>query len=72
MRGKNLEGAVTIIFVLDASGKVTNPRVEKSTHRAFEKPALDAVKQWKFEPGIQGGRRVPCNMRVPIRFPQPN
>jgi protein TonB len=68
MRSKKLEGVVTLIFVVDPSGKVTNPRVEKSTHPAFEKPALDALKQWKFEPGLKGGQRVGCKMRVPIRF----
>ncbi len=68
LRSKKLEGAVTVIFVVDASGKVTNPRVEKSTHPAFDRPALDAVKQWKFEPGLKSGQRVGCKMRVGIRF----
>ena len=68
MRGKKVEGVVTVIFVVDSSGKVVDPRVEKSSHPAFEKPALDAVKQWKFEPAIKGGQRVGCKMRVPIRF----
>lgn len=69
MRGKKLEGVVTLIFVVDSDGKVLNPRVEKSSHSAFENPALNAVKKWKFEPGLRGGERVPCKMRVPIRFP---
>ena len=72
MRGKKIEGVVTVIFVVDAIGKVTGPRVEKSTHPAFEKPALDAVKQWKFEPAVKGGQRVSCKMRVPIRFQSSN
>jgi protein TonB len=70
MRGKKVEGVVSVIFVVDASGKVTNPKVERSTHAAFDKPALDAVRQWKFEPAIKGGQRVGCRMRVPIRFQQ--
>ncbi len=68
LRGKKLEGVVTLIFVVDASGRVTNPKVEKSTHPAFEKPALEALKQWKFEAAVKGGQRVGCKMRVPIRF----
>jgi protein TonB len=62
------EVVVSVVFVVDTTGKVTNPRVEKSTHPAFEKPALDAIKQWKFEPAIKAGQRVSCKMRVPIRF----
>jgi protein TonB len=69
MRGKSLEGVVTVIFVVDSSGKVAAPRVEKSSHAEFDRPALDAVKQWKFEPAVKGGQRVACKMRVPIRFP---
>ena len=63
-----LEVVVSVVFVVDPTGKVTNPRVEKSTDPAFEKPAIDAVKQWKFEPAIKAGQRVSCKMRVPIRF----
>jgi protein TonB len=68
LRAKKLEGVVTLIFVVDANGKVASPRVEKSTHAAFDKPALDALKQWRFEPALKGGQRVSCKMRVPIRF----
>jgi protein TonB len=68
LRGKKLEGVATVIFIVDASGRVTNPRIEKSSHPAFEKPALDSVKQWKFEAGVKGGQRVATRMRVPVRF----
>jgi len=69
MRGKKFEGVVTVIFVVDPSGKVSNPRIEKSNHAAFEKPAMDAIRKWKFEPGIKAGQRVACRSRVDIRFP---
>lgn len=68
LRGKKLEGVVTVVFVVDASGRVLDPRVTESTHADFEKPALNAIKQWRFEPAVMGGRRVSCRMRVPIRF----
>jgi periplasmic protein TonB len=68
MRGEKGGGVVTVLFVVDALGAVGNVRVEKSSHQAFERPALDAVRRWKFEPAVRGGQRVPCKMRVPIRF----
>ena len=68
LRSKKLEGVVTVLFVVDPDGKVVRPQIEKSTHTSFEKPALDAVKQWKFEPAIRGGQRVNCKVRYPIRF----
>ncbi|NBX25157.1 MAG: energy transducer TonB [Planctomycetes bacterium] len=68
MRSRKAEGVVTVIFVVDETGRVTNPRVEKASHPEFEKPALEAVRQWKFEPAIRAGKRVSCRMRVPFRF----
>jgi protein TonB len=66
--GMRTEGVVSVIFIVDQTGRVVNPRVDKSTHQEFEKPAVDAVKQWKFEPALKAGQRVSCKMRVPIRF----
>lgn len=68
MRGRKVDGSVSVLFIVDASGKVASPQVEKSSHPAFDKPALEAVKQWKFEPAIKGGQRVGCKMRVMLRF----
>jgi protein TonB len=69
LRGKSIEGVVTVICIVDASGRVSNPRVESSNNAAFEKPAVDALKRWKFEPAVKGGERVSCKIRQPIRFP---
>ena len=69
MRGRKIEGTVSVIFVVDAAGKVLDPRAEKSSHLAFEKPAVEAVRRWKFEPAIKSGKRVACKMRVSVRFP---
>lgn len=68
LRTQKLEGLVTVLFIVDDSGRVTSPRIEKSSHPDFDAPALDAIRQWKFEPAIRGGKRVSCRMRVPIRF----
>jgi protein TonB len=70
LRGKKVEGIVTVLFVVDADGRVVDPRVESSTHAGFDAAALAAVKKWKFEPAVRGGQRVACRMRVPIRFPR--
>jgi protein TonB len=67
---KKAPGTVYIVFLVDQRGTVQNPRVQKSTDSVFEKPALSAVKQWKFEPGKRNGRPVRFRMRVPITFPK--
>jgi TonB family protein len=69
MRGKKLEGTVTVLFVVDASGKVTTTRVEKSSNPAYEGPAVNAIRKWKFEPGVRAGQPVASTQRITIRFP---
>ncbi|MBI1387202.1 MAG: TonB family protein [bacterium] len=63
-------GTVYIIFIVDQNGRVENPIVQKSTDPIFEKPAMNAVKQWKFEPGKRNGKPVRFRMRAPISFPK--
>jgi protein TonB len=71
MRRKRFEGVVSVIFVVDATGVVTDARVEESNHPAFEKPALDAIRQWRFEPASKAGKNVACRVRQQFRF-EPN
>lgn len=68
LRKAKVEGAVTIIFVLDEDGRVAEPRIENSSRPEFEKPALDAVRRWRFKPGMKDGNPVRTYMRLPIRF----
>jgi protein TonB len=63
-------GTVYIIFIVNKQGRVENPIVQRSTDPIFERPALAAVKQWKFEPGKRQGEPVRFRMRVPITFPK--
>jgi len=67
---KKTPGKVYIVFVVDKNGRVENPIVQKSSDSVFEKPALNAVKRWKFEPGKRNGQAVRFRMRVPITFPK--
>jgi periplasmic protein TonB len=68
MRGKKVEGVVTLIFVVESTGKVSDLKVESSSNPSFERPAIEAVRRWKFDPGLKAGQAVSCKMRIPIRF----
>ena len=68
LRSRKIDGVVTVLFVVDSNGRVTNAKVEKSSDPAFDKPALDAVRKWKFDPAMKEGRKVSAKMRAPIRF----
>lgn len=65
---QRVEGVVILEFIVDANGRVANPRVVDSPHRGFEQPALQAIRQWRFEPGQRDGKRVAMKLSQPIRF----
>jgi len=68
LRKAKVEGVVTLVFVLDESGRVEDPRVENSSRPEFEKPALEAIRRWRFSPGMKDGQAVRTYIRVPMRF----
>jgi protein TonB len=65
---KGMQGTVYVLFIVDKTGRTRDLKVQKSTHPAFNEPAIKAVKQWKFEPGKRKGKPVQFRMRVPITF----
>lgn len=67
---KQAPGTVYIVFIVNKQGRVEQPKIQKSTAPVFEKPALNAIKSWKFEPGKRNGEPVRFRMRVPITFPK--
>lgn len=61
---------VYVICIIDDRGRVQTPKVQKSTDSTFNKAALAAIKQWKFEPGKRGGKTVSSRIRIPMTFPK--
>ena len=68
LRKAKIEGSVTLVFVLDENGRVNEPRIENSSRPEFEKPALDAIRKWRFRPGMKSGKAVATYIRIPMRF----
>lgn len=67
-RAAGVEGEVLVEFIVDESGRVTQPVVIRSSRAAFESPTLRAVEKWRFEPGKKDGRAVRFRMQIPVRF----
>ena len=61
-------GEVTVDFIVDKEGNVTEAAVVTSNHPAFEEPAMEAIHKWKFKPGMKDGKPVYVQMRIPIVF----
>lgn len=68
LRKARVEGVVTLVFLLDETGRVEDPRVENSSRPEFEKPALEAIRKWRFSPGMKSGQAVRTYIRLPLRF----
>lgn len=68
LRKAKIEGLVTLIFVLNEEGRVEEPRVENASRPEFERPAIDAIRKWRFRPGMKEGQAVRTYIRIPMRF----
>lgn len=71
MSRAGLIGAVTIDFVIDKEGNVPDAYVVESNNPWFERPAIDAIMGWKFEPAEVEGKRVSTRTRQLIEFRLP-
>lgn len=71
LRQARVEGAVVLVFLLDETGRVLDPRVESGSHREFETAALEAIRRWRFRPGMKDGEPVRTHVRQTIRFALP-
>lgn len=68
MRRFGLVGEVQLDFEVGIDGHVQNMVIHSSTNPEFDRPALEALKHWKFSPGTKDGKPVVTHMRVPVVF----
>lgn len=63
------EGTVVVRVNVDASGAPTDASVQTSSRsRDLDRAAVEAVKTWKFEPAIKGGKPVASTADIPVEF----
>ena len=68
LKAGGISGEVLLEFVVDERGRVTHPRILRSTHPDFEPATLNAVSKWRFEPGTRKMKPVSFKMVVPVKF----
>jgi TonB family protein len=49
-RRDRMEGETTVCFTVNSQGQIIRPGVRSSSHKIFEKPALEAIRASTFEP----------------------
>jgi protein TonB len=68
-RVRGLEGWADLSFLVAPNGEVIDPRVEDSSRRQlFGRPALNAVRKWRYEPPESGHPALTERTRVRIEF----
>jgi protein TonB len=65
LKGK-LSGSIMLEFIIDKEGYVLNPWIVSSSNELVNKAHLDAVRKWRFRPGIRKGK--PEKVKVRQRF----
>jgi TonB family protein len=67
-RQAGVRGTVNVEVLIAPSGKVQDARVVKSVPQ-LDRSALDAVRQWEFEPTLVNGAAVPLVITLNVAFP---
>jgi protein TonB len=67
-RKAKYQGTVTLYVEVDPSGKATNIRVLHSLGLGLDEKAIDAVRQWKFRPGMKDGKAVTVQASIEVNF----
>ena len=65
----NIQGRVTVQFVVDENGKVTNPVVVRGVDPSLDAEAIRVVSSMpKWTPGKQNGQAVKVKYTLPVQF----
>lgn len=61
-------GEVVLRFVVTEKGQVEGVTVVRTPHRLLANAAIEALKQWRFKPGLKDGKPVATHMELPVVF----
>jgi TonB family protein len=67
-RASRRQGVVVVQIAIDEQGEVSDARIVRSLAPAFDEAALDAVRQWRFDPPRRDGKPVASELTITINF----
>ncbi len=67
-RKVRVQGRVIVEAIIDETGRVVETKVVKSLPMGLDQAAVDAISQWRFEPGTLRGKPVPVRYNLTINF----
>jgi TonB family protein len=63
-----VEGTVKISTVVTTEGRPTDLHVVRGLNSEEDRTAMDAVTEWRFQPGTKNGRAVKVKVTVEVDF----
>jgi TonB family protein len=70
-RKLSIEGWVTVSLIIQPDGTATNFKIKKSVGYGLDEKAIEAVRKWRFKPGLKDGAAVPVMASVEVNFRLP-
>ena len=67
-RKAKYQGVCTLGLIVGADGRPSNIRVLSSLGMGLDEKAIEAVKNWKFEPAMKDGHPVRVEIAVEVDF----
>jgi TonB family protein len=67
-RAAKVGGVVLVTLIVDANGMPQNVHVLRGVGMGLDEKAVEAVKQYKFLPAMEGGKPVPVQLNVEVNF----
>jgi len=67
-RKAKFQGVCTLALIVGVDGRPTNIRVQSSLGMGLDEKAIEAVRNWKFEPGKKDGHPVATEIAIEVEF----
>ena len=71
LRERGIQGVATVEMLIDSSGRVVEAKAVRATVAEFGVQAVNAAKQWSFEPAEANGQKIAARIQVPFEFVMP-
>ena len=67
-RQAKIEGRVFLYVIVAPDGTTENIKVARSLDPGLNRKAVEAVREWKFKPGMYDGKPVAVHVNVEVNF----
>jgi TonB family protein len=62
------EGTVVLMVTVDGRGRARKARVLRALGNGLDEKAIEAIRRWRFRPGMERGRAVRMETKVEVEF----